>query len=174
MNDMILTKISLRNWYFIVAACCGGLVGYALYTQHVDFLEPCPLCIIQRVAYMWIGGVALLAAIHYPRRTGRNVYSWMMVLGASLGTAVAGRHVWMQHLPADLVPECGPGLNYMLDNFPLGETFQSVFFGSGSCAEVKWTFMGLSMPEWSLIWFIGLGVFTLWFSFRRVEKGINI
>lgn len=171
---MILTKISLRSWYLVAAVSCGGLLGYALYVQYVDFLDPCPLCIIQRVAYMWIGGVALLAAIHYPGNKGQKIYSWMMVLGSVLGTAVAGRHVWMQHLPADLVPECGPGLNYMLENFPLGETFQTVFFGSGSCAEVKWTFIGLSMPEWSLIFFIGLGVSTLWFTFRRISRGASL
>jgi len=167
---MFLRKITLRSWYLMVAVSCISLLAYALYKQHVDFLDPCPLCIIQRVGFIWMGVFALLAAVHYPGTAGRKVYSWIIVLGAVFGAAVAGRHVWMQHLPADQVPECGPGLNYMLENFPLQETFSSVFFGSGSCAEVYWSFLGLSMPTWALIWFLGLGTATLWFTFRREQK----
>ena len=167
---MILDKISLRGWYLIAALSCVSLLAYALYKQHVDFLDPCPLCVLQRVAFMWIGGVALLGVLHNPARGGQKTYSLMITLGAVLGAAIAGRHVWMQHLPADQVPECGPGLNYMLENFPLKETFSSVFFGSGSCAEVYWSFLGLSMPTWALIWFLGLGTATLWFTFRREQK----
>ncbi len=164
---MNLSRISLRIWYLIVALSCSALMAYALYSQYHHYLDPCPLCIIQRVGFIWIGVFAILGAIHFPGLKGRKVYSWMMVLGATIGSAVAGRHVWLQHLPADQVPECGPGLNYMLDNFPLGEVFSTVFYGSGSCAEVNWVFLGLSMPEWSLIWFLGLGAATLWFTYQK-------
>ena len=147
------------------------MLGYAIYVQHVDFLEPCPLCIVQRVEFMWIGLFALVAALHNPAGKGRKIYAAFVTFGAFMGAATAGRHVWLQHLPVDEVPECGPGLNYMLDNFPLGETISTVFYGSGSCAEVQWSFLGLSMPEWSLVWFLGLGLFTLWFAF--VKKGLE-
>jgi disulfide bond formation protein DsbB len=164
---MILNKISLRTWYLAAAVSCGALLAFALFKQYQDFLDPCPLCVIQRVAYLWIGIFALLAAIHHPARKGQVIYCWLIALGAVFGTAVAGRHTWLQHLPSELVPECGPGLNYMLENFPLSETLSAVFLGSGSCAEVKWSFLGLSMPEWNLAWFLGLGILTLWFTFRR-------
>lgn len=167
---MFLDKISLRSWYLLTAIACAGMMGYALYVQYHDFLDPCPLCIIQRVGFMWIGAFALLAAIVNPSRKWQKIYTSIITFGALLGGFVAGRHVWMQHLPADQVPECGPGLNYMLENFPLSETFSTVFLGSGSCAEVKWQFLGLSMPEWSLMWFIGLGGLTLWFTFRKSQK----
>ena len=164
---MSLNKISLRTWYLAVAVCCAALLGFALFKQYQDYLDPCPLCVIQRVAYMWIGVCALLAVLHNPARTGQIAYTWIITLGAVFGAAVAGRHVWLQHLPPELVPECGPGLNYMLENFPLSETLSTLFLGSGSCAEVKWFFLGLSMPEWNLAWFIGLGIATLWFTFRK-------
>jgi len=143
------------------------LLGYALYIQYHDFLDPCPLCIIQRVAFIWIGAAALLALLLKPARLGQRLYSWLIALGAGFGAAVAGRHVWLQQLPADQVPECGPGLNYMLDNFPLSEVLSTVLRGSGSCAETDWTFIGLSMPAWALAWFLGLGIITLWFTYRK-------
>jgi len=143
------------------------LLGYALYIQYHDFLDPCPLCIIQRVAFLWIGAAALLALLLKPARLGQRLYSWLIALGAGFGAAVAGRHVWLQQLPADQVPECGPGLNYMLDNFPLSEVLSTVLRGSGSCAETDWTFIGLSMPAWALAWFLGLGIITLWFTYRK-------
>lgn len=164
---MLLDKISLRTWFFAMAVACSSLLGYALYKQHVDYLDPCPLCVIQRVAFMWIGGFSLLAAIHYPAGTGRRIYSYLVVLGAAFGAAVAGRHVWLQNLPADQVPDCGPGLNYMLENFPLLEVLKTVFLGSGSCAEVHWRFLGLSMPGWTLVWFLGFAVLTLYFTHRK-------
>jgi protein dithiol:quinone oxidoreductase len=167
---MLLNTITNRKWYLALVVICAALLGYALYTQYHDFLDPCPLCIIQRVAFMWIGVVALLGALHNPARLGQQIYNGFILLGAAFGAAVAGRHVWMQSLPPDQVPECGPGLNYMLDNFPLTEVFRSVFFGSGSCAEVDWSFLGLSMPAWTLIWFLGLAAGTLYFVFRRGDQ----
>jgi disulfide bond formation protein DsbB len=113
-----------------------------------------------------MGAVALLAAIHNPARTGQLIYAWLVGLGASIGVSIAGRHVWLQNLPEGEVPECGPGLNYMLENFPLTEVFSTVLYGSGSCAEVKWEFLGLSMPMWTLVWYLGLGLMTLWIVHR--------
>jgi disulfide bond formation protein DsbB len=164
---MLLDKISMRSWHGLVVLCCAGLIGFALYKQHKDFLDPCPLCIIQRVAFIWIGAVALLAALHDPARTGRMIYNVLLLVGAAFGGLVAGRHVWLQHLPPDRVPECGPGLNYMLENFPLSETLSNLLWGSGSCAEVHWKFLWMSMPEWTLTWFVLLGLGTLLFMWRR-------
>ncbi|MDX1461235.1 MAG: disulfide bond formation protein B [Xanthomonadales bacterium] len=164
---MVLDKISTRTWFLAVAVACAALLGYALYKQHVDYLDPCPLCVIQRVAFMWIGAFALLAALHNPAPGGQKVYGGLVTLGALFGAGVAGRHVWLQNLPADQVPECGPGLNYMLENFPFFEVMKTVFLGSGSCAEVHWRFLGLSMPVWTLVWFAGFGLLTLYFVFLR-------
>jgi len=156
--------------YLFIAVSCTGLMAYALYNQYVEFLDPCPLCIVQRVAFIWMGAFALLAAIHNPSGWGRKLYAWVITLGTALGVASAWRHIWLQGLPPGDVPECGPGLNYMLENFPLTEVFSSVLNGSGSCAEVSWTFMGLSMPMWTMVWYIGLGLLALWAGYKSINR----
>jgi disulfide bond formation protein DsbB len=150
-----------RIWFLLVAVTCASMIGYALYVQHELFIDPCPLCVFQRLAFITMGSAALLAFIHNPGITGRWIYSVILMLGGLFGIVIAGRHVWLQHLPADQVPDCGMGLNYMLETLPFTEVLSEVLHGSGECAEVDWTFLGLSMPNWSLLWYIGLTVITL-------------
>ena len=158
--------ISNRYLFLLAALACAGLMAFALYLQQVLNLEPCPLCIFQRVCVMAIGAVALMAALHNPGRLGRRLYAGLLGLLAIGGAALAGRQVWLQHLPADQVPECGPGLEYMLEAFPLNQTLQLVLRGSGECAKVDWTLLGFSIAEWMLIVFAGLliNAFILAFS----------
>lgn len=136
---------------------CALLLAGAYYLQYVQELEPCPLCVFQRVAFLALGLVFLAAGLHRPEGRGRYVYALLVLLSAGIGAAIAGRHVWLQSLPADQVPACGPGLNYMLDNFPLMQVLEVALRGSGECAEVDLV-MGLSIPMWALIAFIGLGI----------------
>lgn len=157
-----MTKIlNARNWFFVVALSCAALLGYAIYVQHAMFLDPCPLCIFQRIAFVWIGAVALLAAIHNPAASGRWIYTVLILIGCLVGGVIAGRHIWLQNLPADQVPDCGMGLNYMLDTMPFADVLKQVFYGSGECAQIDWTFLGISMPGWTLVWYIGLALVTL-------------
>ncbi len=160
-------KLSSRKLFLFIFACCAGLLGYAYYAQYVQGLEPCNLCIIQRVFFYALGIVALIAAIHGPGNTGRKVYAVFASLAALGGLLVAWRHVWMQGLPEDQIPDCGPGLNYMLDVMPMSEVWHNLFYGSGSCADINWTFMGLSMPAWVLVWFIFLLLVSLLVLFRK-------
>ena len=164
---MLQTIPSRRVLNFIGFAVCAGLMGFALFAQHVLLLEPCPLCVLQRVAVISLGIVFLIAALHDTAGLGRIVYAVLLGLVVAGGAAVAGRHAWLQQLPADQVPSCGPGLDYMLDTFPLGEALKKVFSGSGECAEIVWQFLGLSMPAWVLIWVLGLGVAGIWNNLRR-------
>jgi disulfide bond formation protein DsbB len=150
-----------RIWFLFLALACGGMLAFALYVQHVDFVDPCPLCVIQRVAYMWIGAVALIACIHNPAGAGRWVYGVLTAAGGIAGMAIAGRHLWLQSLPADQVPDCGMGLNYMLDTMPFLQVLTEVFYGSGECAEVYWRFLGLSMPGWTFLWYTVFTVGTI-------------
>ena len=166
----MLNKITSRIWFMFVVLSCASLMAFALYYQHVEYLDPCPLCILQRLAFIWMGSFALIAALHNPDSAGQRVYAWLVGLGAICGALLAGRHVWLQSLPPGEVPECGPGLNYMLDNFPLLEVLSNVFYGSGSCAEIQWQFIGLSMPLWTLIWFMGLGLITFWVVYRPATR----
>jgi len=155
------TIFQARIWFLLVAISCAALWGYALYVQHAMFLDPCPLCIFQRIAFLWIGVFALLAALHNPARTGRVIYTLLVLIGCVAGAAIAGRHVWLQSLPPDQVPDCGMGLNYMLETMPFADVLGQVFYGSGECAQIDWTFLGLSMPTWTLVWYIGLAAASL-------------
>jgi disulfide bond formation protein DsbB len=140
---------------------CAGMLSYAVYVQHKDFIDPCPLCVFQRLAFVWIGVCALLAFLHNPGRTGQWIYSVLLSAGGLIGISIAGRHVWLQSLPADEVPDCGMGLNYMLDTMPFLQVLKEVLYGSGECAEVYWRFLGLSMPGWTLVWYIVFTVGTI-------------
>ncbi|MBI4203549.1 MAG: disulfide bond formation protein B [Betaproteobacteria bacterium] len=152
---------------------CFALIGFAYYLQFVEHQEPCPLCILQRLGFFALGAVFLIAALHGPGKAGSVVYSGMLFVIAGIGAAVATRHVWLQHLPRDQVPECGPGLEYMLKKFPLSRALEKILSGSGECAETGWTFLGLSIAGWSLFWFVLLGVFAVFlalFSMRRAAR----
>ena len=156
-----------RRWFNLGGfAVCAALLGYAYYSQFHDGLDPCPLCIFQRVGVIAVGLLFLIAGLHNPGRTGSRVYGALIAFAALGGAAVAGRHVWIQSLPADQVPECGPGLDYMLRVFPLSNTLKMVFTGSGECHEISWRLLGLSMPVWVLFCFIGLGVLGLYRNWR--------
>ena len=161
---------STRSLFFIGFLFCAAMLAVAGYFQFLEHLEPCPLCILQRVFVLFVAVVLLLAVLHNPRGWGIKVYAFLAGIIALGGAAISARHVWLQSLPEDQVPSCGPGLNFMLDNFPLNEAIDMVLRGSGECAEVLWTFMGLSIPAWTLIAFIGLAFMALSQLFRRTDK----
>lgn len=149
---------------------CAALLAYAFHTQfrEVNPLDPCPLCIFQRIAFFAMGVVFLLGALHSPARAwGRAVYGTLVLISAGAGIAVAGRHVWITHLPADQVPTCGAPFEYMRQTMGPLRLVQKVMTGSGECAKVDWTFLGLSMPAWSLLWMIALALWTGYVAFRR-------
>ena len=155
--------ISNRTLFGVAAAACILLLANGYYLQYFQGQEPCPLCHMQRAFYYSIAIVFLVAAVH---GTGTLAYAIIGLLLAVGGAGVAARQVWLQHLPPEQVPACGPDLFYMLENFPLGRTIEKLFTGSGQCAEVKWRFLGLSIAEWSLACFLALALVALWISFR--------
>jgi len=164
--------ISARSLFSLMAIACAALLGYGYYLQYYGGLEPCPLCILQRLAFIALLSVCLVAALHGPRGYGVRVYAAIGLLTSIVGAAIAGRQVWLQHLPPDQVPQCGPGLEYMLDVLPLFEAVRMMLSGSGECAEVDWTFLGLSIAEWSLGWFVLLALGCLYLLLRPAQKRI--
>ncbi|MGH8075423.1 MAG: disulfide bond formation protein B [Lysobacter sp.] len=161
-------RASFRSRFLLGFLACAGLIAYALYTQFHDGLTPCPLCIFQRIAFAALGVVFLVGGLHAPRGvSGRRVYGVLALLASLAGIAVAGNHVRLQHLPPDQVPSCGPGLDYMFDAMPIGGVIRTVMTGSGECANVDWAFLGLSMPTWSLVWFVLLAGWAAYAAFRR-------
>jgi protein dithiol:quinone oxidoreductase len=146
---------------------CACLLAYAYYAQFVMHLEPCPLCIFQRIGIFFLGLLFLIAAAHDPGSLGRRLYGLLLTLAALATAGVALRHLYIQSLPPDSVPACGASLDFMLKVFSLSEVLVKVLTGSGECAKVTWSFLGLSMPGWVLISAVVLGGYALWVNVRR-------
>jgi len=161
-----------RLHYAAPALACAGLLAFGYYLQYFQNQDPCPLCLVQRGFFYAVIVVFAAAALHFPGRAGRRAYCAAACLAAAGGFGVAARQVWLQHLPPDQVPACGPDLFFMIENFPLSRTLQKLFMGSGQCAEVHWTFLGLSIAEWSLAWFAALALYALWLGLRS-ETGVR-
>ena len=150
---MKIRQLSTRQIYLIIFLVVGGLIGYAAYSIKILGLEPCPLCITQQFFYSIVGITAFIAFNHNPVSKISRFYAVIISLASSAGIWVAGRQVWLQSLPEDEVPLCGPPLEYILEVFPFGDLLGALFMGDGNCAEIPWQFLGLSMAGWSLIWF---------------------
>ena len=151
-------------------AACAALIGFAIFSQFAWGLEPCPMCIFQRIAFAALGLVFLVAGLHAPRAAGgRAFYGVLGFLAAAVGMSIAGRHVWMQFFPPE-IPGCGPPLSFMRETMSTTSVIRKVLTGSGDCGTVDWTFLGLSMPAWSLVWFVLLGFFFAWAAFRKRRR----
>ncbi len=151
-----MLRFTPRTWFLLGFLFCVGLMLSAFYFQFVGQLDPCPLCISQRVMVVAVGLVMFAAWVHDPGPWGVNVYAVLGALTALGGASISARHVYIQHLPAAEVPACGPGLSYMFEYFPLSDTLRAMVTGTGDCAKVDWTLLGLSMPVWVLLCFLGL------------------
>jgi protein dithiol:quinone oxidoreductase len=157
-----------RPLTFAAAIACFLMFAYAIYTQDANGLEPCPLCIFQRIAVVALGFALLLAAlVPSAWRIAGNLSAALVALVALSGAGIAIRHLYIQSLPAGQVPVCGATLDYMLDVFPLTDVLRKVLTGSGECAKVDWTFLGLAMPAWVLICVTVLGVVGVMANWRR-------
>lgn len=155
------------------AAVCLGLLGFALFVQYGLGEEPCPLCVFQRVAYLALAALFALAAWHGPGRTAAAAYGVLQLGVAGAGAAIAARHVWIQSLPPERIPECGPGLAYLMERLPFVQMLEKVLRGSGECANLAWSFLGLSMAGWSLAWFAALGAWAVVLAAWARQAGMS-
>jgi disulfide bond formation protein DsbB len=162
-----------RLFYLALFVVCLSLLGFGLYLEHFKGIEPCPLCAFQRMCYIAITVIALISAIHNPDRWMRYIYSGLTLIPSLIGIGIAGRQVWLQHLPADQVPSCGPGLEYMMEVFPFMDAMKMIISGSGECAEVHWTFLSFSIAEWSLLCFSLIVISTMLITFVFNTKKLN-
>lgn len=158
----MLHFLTPRRVFFGLALLAVVAMLFAAWLEHVVGLNPCPLCMTQRVFVVAGGLVALIAALHGPALKGRRLYAGLGVLLAAGGGAVSARHVWLQNLPADQVPACGPSLEYMLETLPFRDTLTMVLMGDGNCADVHWTFLGMSIPMQTLLLFIAIALINGW------------
>ena len=159
---------SIRTINLQIFLLCASMMLIAwLYFQLYLQLTPCPLCMTQRVFVVATGLVAIGAWIHNPGSFARRVYAIVGFITAALGAVVAGRHTWLQSLPEDQQPACGPSLEYMFEVLPFSEALRVLFQGDGNCADILWSFLGLSIPGWTLVSFIGLMALNIWQALRR-------
>lgn len=170
MTNPTLTKLlRTRLIYLYIFLFCVALLGIALYMQHVMMLEPCPLCLMQRAFFLATGLVSLVAFIHNPVARGKVIYGSLTALLSAIGGGFAIRQIYLQHLPKDEVPSCGPSLSYMIENFPLKDVLAVMFSGDGNCAEVVWRdpIIGMNIAEWSLVGFVMLTAVCIWQAIRK-------
>lgn len=156
-----------RNLLLAIWLGCTALIAIALYMQYQMDLIPCALCMTQRVFIIAVGIVALAAWLHKPGSRGVRIYAATGIVLSIIGGAFSSRHVWLQSLPEDLAPACGPSLGYLLETVPLTETLGVLLQGDGNCAESQWSLLGLTIPAWTLVSFIGLcctNAFIFWSS----------
>lgn len=158
-----------RNTHVLFFLSCSALVLIAIYIEPFKSLDPCPMCMMQRVIFIVIAAFSLLAAIHNPSSWGRKVYASLTGLVALGGSAVAIRQLWLQSLPEERVPACGPGLDFMLEVFPLMEVLEMALRGTGDCAKVQWSLFRLTIPAWSLIAFVGIALLSIFLLMRKAD-----
>ena len=148
----MLARLPFRHLAFALFSVCAAMLAFGLYLQHVKGIEPCPMCIMQRYALAVCGLIGLVAGLHNPRGGAQLAYSALLGVAALAGGSVAARQSWIQWYPP-AVSECGPGLEYMLESFPLASALPMIFRGAGDCSVVDWTFLGLTIANWSFIAF---------------------
>ena len=148
---------TLRPWHIqlFLFLSCTGLLSFGYYLQYVEYMEPCPLCISQRLCFYAVGILALIGLLSRAQGRTRTLLTSAGLLSSLIGAATAGRQVWLQHLPADQVPACGPGFNYLADTLPWHKVMTIMLKGDGNCAAIDWTLLNLSIADWSLLAFIG-------------------
>ena len=159
-------RLHPRVVFASIFLACAGLIALGVYLQEQEGLDPCPMCILQRYAFVAIGAVALVAAIHGPQRLALKIYGVLIALLAVAGGGVAIRHSYLQHFPPKS-ESCGADLDFIVNTFPLSQALPKIFAGSGSCSKVDWKMLGLSIPEWALVWFVIFAGAAIWVAFLR-------
>jgi len=168
MNPLGAKQVIAARWYWVGLIGCGGLlaIAYFYFQEHLG-LAPCPLCMFQRAALVGVAFFCLLGVIFRPEKLGSKLLAFGSSVSSLIGLMIAGRQVWLQHLPADKVPECGADLSFMLEVDPIFDVIQNVLAGSGECAEVQWSWLGFSMPEWMILVFVVMLLISLRLLFRK-------
>jgi disulfide bond formation protein DsbB len=165
LNKFLASRLAYIFGFF----ASFGLVALALVIQTQYKLEPCPLCISQRIVFMGLGVLFLIAAIHHSQKPAWvKLYALLQTLTALGGAGVAIRHWYLQVHKDEMLVDCGVGFDYMFDNFPLKKALTLVFRGTGDCATIDWTFLGLSIPQLALIAFLSIAAYALLLAKKRI------
>jgi disulfide bond formation protein DsbB len=166
-------RFSSRLAFVTIFVFCAALLAFGLILQHVEGIEPCPLCILQRYGFVGCGILALIAALHDPQGPMRRFYAGLVFAAAAAGGSVSVRQIWLQHFPPE-ASVCGPDLQYMLHSFPLSDSLPMLFRGDGDCSRIDWTFLSLSIAEWALISFTLIAALSLWQLWRGTPERLHV
>ena len=156
----------------LTAFICTGLLATAFYMEYATGLVPCALCLAQRAMFALIGVACLLYML--PFYASRLVFAVLSFFSSGLGIWLASRQLWLQSLPEDQVPACGPDIYFMIERFPLADSLQTMLLGSGSCAEVQWTFLSLSIPGWTLLFYILTALVSVYLMLFRGPRPFRL
>jgi disulfide bond formation protein DsbB len=170
---MTLAGLTPRKLALAGFLVCAGLIAFALYLQYYVNLEPCPLCMLQRICFTALGAVFLLAFLHGPGRRGAQIYGGIAFLIAATGLVLATRHVWLQWFPPD-VSACTADLFFQLRRFPILSVFEKALRATGDCAKVDWRFLYLSIAEWSWVWFVLFACFTIYIVRQAGQRRLSM
>jgi protein dithiol:quinone oxidoreductase len=173
MNVFLREFLKGKTGYLLGFAKCFGLVGLALAIQTIYKLDPCPLCITQRIVFMCLGVLFLVAAFVKPASIISKLLTLAQIVTALVGVGWALRHWWIQAHRDSMVVDCGVGFDYMFENFPLKKAFSLVFKGTGDCAAIDWTFLGLSLPQLALIAYIALAIYAIYLYKINTKQTVN-
>lgn len=162
MDDNYTFNLTSRQWFFVALLGVVMVLLAALYFQFYAGYQPCPLCVMQRIIFMLIALVLLIAVLHRPQILGIRIYAILVFSLSIIGNIFAIRQVWLQSLPKDLVPGCGPNFNFIVQHLPLTDAVRQIFYGSADCAKVNWQFLHLSFAAWAIVFFSLLMVNAFW------------
>lgn len=165
-----------RGFNLLMAFVCYQLLVTAYYFQYVENMDPCPLCIFQRIGVLMVGIFFLIRGIHHPLAGSRwrPTYAILGLMSAILGGIVSGRHLYLQSLPEGEIPACGPALDYLVDMLPVSEVIAAVLAGDGECAKVSWNMFGISMPGWVFIFFVAVSGLMIWNIYRHFKPSKDV
>ncbi len=163
---MLPAWIRSRQVFLGIFVATVLMMGFGYWLQYAEGLEPCPLCMTQRIFITLAGLTGLAAALHGPGRAGIRVYCTLVALWCVVGGGCSIRHLWLQSLPPGNAPACGPPLEYLFDALPLKDAFMQLLRGDGNCAEVDWTFLGIAIPGWTLLAFAVIALLAAWSALR--------
>ena len=164
---MLKNLFSGKSGYILGGVACFVTVALALVIQTIYKLEPCPLCITQRMFFMGLGVLFVIGAFVKPASLLQKIFTFLQVATALGGASWAIRHWYLQAHKGEIIADCGVGFDYMFENFPLKKMFTLIFKGTGDCAAIDWTFLGLTLPQLALITFIGFAVYAVWLGFKK-------
>ena len=165
-----MQRLTSRTLCLIALLLCFILFGVAYWVEKQFGLAPCPLCMLQRIMIGGIAVVALIGAIHNAKRVGSIIYGIIGLIFSATGLGLAARQIWLQHQPTDTHAACLPGLSFIFQTMSFGKALKTILHGSTECGRVRWTFLHLSMPEWSAIAFTVLAIFMIILIFKKPQK----